>query len=476
MEYTNSASWLRVFIVCSLALSPAFLFTIVIELLPLRPPNEGWEANWIYWVRVSLSTVVISLGAAIQLSILVPAAGLTSRHAIFIGVSGSCGSILHQLVLAKMWIFPIPFALVFATPGWLGSTYFSVLLSIGARKWRANPVIAKQLKATIPLWLIQSFLVVIYPAYDAIFLRLRGFAQVTFILLLPAIKYFMTSLVRRFSIGIPAGNSIGMVSVKLFDALFVLKCMGSASSLVSGAVLIALDLAQNLYHFWSLHWHVLKIKLELATRDVSNDHAVIQNCVARVVSRSHSTLHLRSTNTSVLSRSTIVPRVSNRIGPSALVIPSVSSNFKDTISLAQLDEQVRFLLLESERLALVEYIECAVPVFYVSYLFTLCHLPNAKYYPDLAAYDATRLAWTVGSIAAYAVLEFASLLYVHYFLKWNINVSALHMVASVLERDYAVLQSVFMTWVVFVLQMTLQHGGTSCSHMHLMDKLTLFLI
>lgn len=91
------------------------------------------------------------------------------------------------------------------------------------------------------------------------------------------------------------------------------------------------------------------------------------------------------------------------------------------------------------------------------YLLVLFDLSNAKY-PEFATLDSTKLSRTVGnSVAVYAALESASLLYVHFFMRW---ISTLHMVANVQERDNAVLQSVFMVRVTTGLLLTLQHVGT----------------
>lgn len=128
--------------------------------------------------------------------------------------------------------------------------------------------------------------------------------------------------------------------------------------------------------------------------------------------------------------------------------------------MVKLDEDVHELLAECEQLVLIEFIECAVPMFYAVYILILFQLPNAKYYPEMERFDATRLDHTVQNIAAYATLEFASLLYVHAYLRWELNISALHLLSNVLERENVMVLGVFMIWVIVVLQLTLQHTGT----------------
>lgn len=125
----------------------------------------------------------------------------------------------------------------------------------------------------------------------------------------------------------------------------------------------------------------------------------------------------------------------------------------------RLNQSVRELVLECEHIVIAEFIECAVPMFYATYMFILFHLPNAKYYPEMQHIDATKLSETVRNIAMYATLEFISLLYMHVLLQRKFNFSALHLLANVLERDIAILQSIFMSWVIVVLEFTLEHTG-----------------
>lgn len=100
VEYVDSTSWLRVGAVSALAFAPSFAFAILIELLPLRPPTEGWEANWHYWIRLFVSSLVLSFGIALQTSVLAPAASLKIRHAVFIAIGTSVGFILQNIMIA----------------------------------------------------------------------------------------------------------------------------------------------------------------------------------------------------------------------------------------------------------------------------------------------------------------------------------------------------------------------------------------
>lgn len=132
---------------------------------------------------------------------------------------------------------------------------------------------------------------------------------------------------------------------------------------------------------------------------------------------------------------------------------------KGKVGFAKLDKGVQRLLAECERLVLVQFIECSVPIFYVVYMNILFHLPNAKYYPEMERLNNATLMNAVHNIVLYAMLEVVSLLYVHFFLHWRFKISALHLLANLLERESVMLQGVYLPWVIIVLQLTLQHAG-----------------
>lgn len=466
VDYTESTSWIRVFAVCSLAFVPSFAFVILIEFMPLKPPSEGWRTNWVLWIRLTLSAFVLSLGAATQLIILIPASGLKFKHTVLIAISATIGFELTVFELAQFWRFPVPFGLLVGSPAWQSSMICSLFACIGANKWRASPEILKQVKATIRIISVQTLLIFIYPVFNAVFLRLHGYDQIAFVLVLPVTKFGMNTLTVRVSTGTPAARAIGMVTVELFNSLYLLKCMQSAASTRSVAGLITVDLIQNLLQLWRLREHVKHVKEDLAKSGINFEHRdMIQKSMARVASRTDSLVRPQYTTPRVYSRSTIVPSVPSRLTgrprtTKLLLAAKAMKVFNHQAGLVRLDNEVHDLLQECDRLVLIEFIQCSIPIFYALYLGIAFHLPNAKYYPELKRLDAAKLVHTIHSILTYAVLEFALLLYIHLFLRWQFNISALHLLASVLERENSILQGVFLAWVIIVLQLTLEHAGT----------------
>lgn len=179
-----------------------------------------------------------------------------------------------------------------------------------------------------------------------------------------------------------------------------------------------------------------------------NYKPMIQESIARVSSGTHSLARLQTAEPSYFSKGTIAPGPA--IGPPAkfMVSSRASKNF------VKLDEDVHELLAECEQLVLIEFIECAIPMFYAVYMIILFHLPKAKYYPEMERFDATRLDHTVRNIAAYATLECLCCTCVPV-------VGDQHFcIASAVERTGARKRHAPEVWVIVVLQLTLQHTRT----------------
>lgn len=117
------------------------------------------------------------------------------------------------------------------------------------------------------------------------------------------------------------------------------------------------------------------------------------------------------------------------------------------------------LLWRCESVLLVEFIEIAVPLLYGVSMSILYYLPNAKYYPGMAEMTPAKPHSTIASILVYFALEFVPLLYLHMVLKWRFQISALHQLTFVLEKQWMSVQGLLLTWVIIVLRFTLVHYG-----------------
>lgn len=114
------------------------------------------------------------------------------------------------------------------------------------------------------------------------------------------------------------------------------------------------------------------------------------------------------------------------------------------------------LLFHCEYLALVEYVECIVPLVFATYKLVLNQLPNAVCYPD-GANTWGMTAFT--SIVVFASLEVASLFLLHYFLQRKFAFSPLYQLAFTLETEMYLVQASLFLEIVVLLQYELVHLG-----------------
>lgn len=175
------------------------------------------------------------------------------RSIVFFALCAAFGFVLGLLRLARYWALSIPFTFIIGTPTWFLVLVVFSFLAIGTKNIRENQQLREQLGLIVVVTVVQTLLLAIYPSYSAAFIALSGILQLSFVLVLPAIKYFMKWLLNRVSGHTEAGVVLVTTSADLFEALYLFKCMQSAGSINSGIALVVVDLIQNIYHLYGLH-------------------------------------------------------------------------------------------------------------------------------------------------------------------------------------------------------------------------------
>ncbi|KUF93475.1 hypothetical protein AM588_10011255 [Phytophthora nicotianae] len=121
------------------------------------------------------------------------------------------------------------------------------------------------------------------------------------------------------------------------------------------------------------------------------------------------------------------------------------------------------LLFHCEYLALVEYVECVVPLVFATYRLILRQLPNAIYYPN----DDEN--WSVASVVnllVFAMLEVGSFVFLNIFLQRKCAFSPTYQLAFVLETQMCPVQVHLFVALIILLQYELFHLGKQHVHWH----------
>lgn len=257
--YAERASWCRVWLVCVLTICPPLFAIVLADALPLKDPSAGWKANWVLWIRGWFSAFALSFGVVLQLLATAPSAKLTAPKCLKISVGAATLYTMFMLLIANYWVFPIPFMFVLTASIWESGFLMLVALTIGVNNLRTNVQVKREVDRFGKMMFAQMPLVLVYPTYSAVFLRLTGLAQTAFVLVLPIAKILCKKLLMKAAVGLEDYVPTLLISVDLFNAIYQSKCLQSAGSIWSTYGVIGIDMLQNVHHIHSLQQKVDRI-------------------------------------------------------------------------------------------------------------------------------------------------------------------------------------------------------------------------
>lgn len=259
-DYCQSVSRIRVILIVLFFCAPSIIVLTVLDSIPLQDPMEGWKANTTFWGRTRVNSLVVCSTILVQARTVVPEVQFTTKTIVGIAVSASAGYTAALMLIAKSWVFPVPFA---STIGGLPFIIIMNILVVVALGTSGREQLKAYFRYSSNLG-IQTTMVVVYPAYVAIFLSLHGYPQLAFVLVLPIIKisfkYIIAKMYQDDEDFVPSMVS----SVDIFDALYMTKCMQSGGTLVIGFGIIAVDLVQSYVAIASLGRQTKKVREILA--------------------------------------------------------------------------------------------------------------------------------------------------------------------------------------------------------------------
>lgn len=531
-EYTQRHSILRVLAVCGITIIPPIVLALFVDSIPLQDPNLGWKANWTVWIQVLIRSFCMSFGVALELHVTAPAASLTIATCALIALGTAIGTTILTLLVASLVVFPIPF--MFFSTG--GIFHVCFLLSTAAvvehSKLNQNDEIKVQIKRFSNIMMVQLPMVVIYPAFNVLYVRVDNTSRMGLILVLPIVKFALKNIIAHVATDLEDYVPTIILSIDFFNTIYQSKCLQGSGSHITTAGVLLIDMIQNCISFRRLHLHVrdvLELQSKLSYLNSSTDanlltsvlkacehpellhesylaNIQLQSCAINQFPHRQKALlaTLRTRQLSVQptmpasqsnppdSKALIsinAPRPTescflapfralmrltskNKIGVcpdeiTALPDLTADNSIPDTYQISKqktlLLKKTLQLLRRTEMMLLVEYVECAIPVLYGTYLSILFYLPNSKYYPELNGRSASDVHASVARIMIYAIFELLTLLWVHFILKHRFNFSALHQLAFALEQDRNVVQGSFLCWTLLIFQFTMVHNGKFCT-------------
>ncbi|KAJ8525227.1 hypothetical protein ON010_g15888 [Phytophthora cinnamomi] len=119
ISYNQRTGFLRALLVAVLIPWPCVIITILVDLIPLRPPSEGLHANYLFVVRVFLSFLVASIVVNLQFRHSIPSAPLSNSRVLITSTITAAQTTGVLLGLSRAVGFPLPFGIITVSPAWV---------------------------------------------------------------------------------------------------------------------------------------------------------------------------------------------------------------------------------------------------------------------------------------------------------------------------------------------------------------------
>jgi hypothetical protein len=243
-EYCRRTSFTRVVLVCFLTPLMPLLLVMLLELVPLRPVEAGATRNYVFWLRHALSQTITILCAEMQAKSWIPELALTKKQALAIALGTTSVNTALEVLVAELWVFPVPFLAILGSPLLLLCSAIASVLVLGLNPLQGIQDGEFRGRRFVQIIAVQTSLLLIYPAYQAISLSVNGFLQMLIVSLVPvinvALKNTLVACGSHLEDNLP---EMVVLTVDGFSALYSVLCMRGTNSLQMVAITVTLNVA-----------------------------------------------------------------------------------------------------------------------------------------------------------------------------------------------------------------------------------------
>lgn len=262
-EYIHSTSTTRALLVVLCTPLPVLIGALAVEALPLAEPSAGWSANYVTWIRTAFLTAALAFLAGLDVRHLLPGRPISNVQVALLTLVVTVVYMPMAIAVAALWAFPIPFMTV------VMSTPYS-LVCILTLRWMIGTSGIDRLRTQSPGAILRhaqfvhanGALVVVYPAFQALFSTASGthYQLVLLLLVLPMITISLKQLVARRAAHLDdLIPELVVVSVEMFNALYLATCVQRINSAVTAVTVVAFDVAQNVVALRGIHMRTSRV-------------------------------------------------------------------------------------------------------------------------------------------------------------------------------------------------------------------------
>lgn len=239
-DSTSLAQGIAVLLVTPL---PCLAVMLVLESLPLAHPSLGWQANYVFFVRMFIGMIAIASCTAFECREFIPETQLTWKQVAVIAICQAVAYVAMLVGLAVVTgVFPVPFSLVLGFAPAIGVGFYVQYL-LTQSQIPLIPDFAARYRRLLAILTVEVLPVLVYPFYATLFMQLSSRDQVAFSLLLPLIKYALRSLLLwKLHAHADIAGAVSS-SVHLFHVLFTLTCLQNAKTFATMGFFVAWNVA-----------------------------------------------------------------------------------------------------------------------------------------------------------------------------------------------------------------------------------------
>ncbi|RLN95126.1 hypothetical protein BBJ28_00011696 [Nothophytophthora sp. Chile5] len=274
-EYCQRVSPLRVAMVCVFTPLCPLVVVVLAECLPLRPAAEGSAANYVFWIRHSCMVLAMLLGVMMQAKAWVPGLPLSGRRLLGIAVGCSAVATALDVLVAELWVFPIPFMVVLGAPPVVVIVVFTTRCVLGRDALHDIPDRAFYLRRFFQLFAAQASLTIIYPAYRTLFLAAPSYLRQLLMALLPMLDLALKNVLAVYGSHLEDRlPEVIVFTVDVFDALYAVLCMRSANSFAMVGVTATLNALMMALALQDMYRRSGVARVNLTVREKRQDDAM----------------------------------------------------------------------------------------------------------------------------------------------------------------------------------------------------------
>lgn len=246
-----------------LASWPCIVTIVLIDVVPLDPPNREVKANSAFWARSTFTAIVFTLSYVQQTTSMAPMLELPRRHVIGIALVATAGAQACHYAFALSIGFPVPFSLLLEAPAWflLICGYFTMA---NLHHICSCPKALACLVDFLSVSTLSMSQLAIYPLCSHIFAVSSPTTQIGLSLLLHLVKNVYRFAIGHFVREMPDRKArVVTFHAEIAHSLFMTFSLQRTSSILTLAVLLTVDLFRSTLTLLDVYTRIRRLnKLE----------------------------------------------------------------------------------------------------------------------------------------------------------------------------------------------------------------------